>query len=378
MPPRLSRLDPRSVLLCLAAVLCSGCRPAQDTLAASSITLDASDSTFRYVGRVAETDSGAVDLLGTAAYVEFMFAGDSATLSLSTVGGPGGYSFATVEVDGEYLGRYRIGVDSIRTIVVAPGALAPGEHRLRLSQASEPWVGHLIFHAASAKTITPAAERRATVSFFGDSISAGAASDTTGMGCDEALYGDQANAFLAFPARTGRLLNLDYVVHAQSGRGLYVNWNAQDPPLPALLDHLAMDTTDTRTYELATEDPVAAVICLGTNDMNAGEARTTTPFDSTHFTEMYIAFVDRLLAAYPRAGVVLVTSPLSGPPQSLVLERILERVEQRALATHPSLRIAIANVSGYPVNGCSRVPHPSTADQALIAETVAAVVKKLL
>ncbi len=341
------------------------------------LSYPAGHEAYRYVGRTGIDSSGAYDLMGSAAYVEFEYTGDSVSLEVATAGGPNGYSFATVEVDGEYLGRFKIPTDTVTSLGFATGSSTPGPHRLRLSQASEPWVGHLLFYAAAAKTITRAPDREATVTFFGDSISAGAGSDTTGVGCDEAHYGDQANAFLAFPARAGRLLNVDYVVHAQSGRGLYVNWNAEDPPLPALLDHLSMDTTDTRTYDLTAEDPIAAVVCLGTNDMNGGEARADTPFDSTHFEQVYVGFVDRLVAAYPRAAIVLVTTPLSGPPQAAVLERILARVKQHANEAHPNVRVGIANVTGYPVSGCSRVPHPNITDQALIAETVAAVVREV-
>ena len=335
---------------------------------------------YRYVGRVDSTTApGEVHLVGVASYVEFGFSGDSVAVVVSSEGGPDGYSFATVEIDGAYRGRFEIPEDEETRLAFVVDAGAQAEpHRLRLSQASEQWVGALRFLGASAKTLHPAPARRGRVSFFGDSISAGAASDTTGKSCDEEHYGDLANGFLAFPARAARLLDLDYVVHAQSGRGLYVNWNAEDPPLPALLDHLSMDTSDARAYDLATEDPILAVIALGTNDISDGEARAASPFDSSVYTMRYVGFADRLAEAYPRADFVLVTSPMTRGERGALLARSIARARDMIAERHPSREVVIADVTGMPNNGCSAVPHPTIDDQAAIAERVATAAREVL
>ena len=332
---------------------------------------------FRYVGRVdTAATAGEAHLIGVASYVEFEFEGDSVVLAVSSDGGPDGYSFATVEIDGAYRGRFEIGEDTVTRL--AFGTSDGGRHRVRLSQASEQWVGALRFLGASAKTLHRAPARRGTVSFFGDSISAGAASDTTGKSCAEEHYGDLANGFLAFPARAARLLDLDYVVHAQSGRGLYVNWNAEDPPLPALLDHLSMDTTDARAYDLSEEDPLLAVIALGTNDINDGDERAGSRFDSSVYAMRYVAFADRLAEAYPRADFVLVTSPMTRGERGALLARSIARARDIIAERHPRREVVIADVTGMPNNGCSSVPHPTVEDQIAIAERVAGAAKLVL
>ena len=355
---------------------CLACGTPPDT-DATYVPVGSGGAPYRYVGRVDSAAATHADLIGVASYVEFAFTGDSVALAFSATDGPDGYSFATVEIDGRYEGRFEVPVGDTTFLGFDVGD-AGGEHVLRLSQASEQWVGALRFYGASAKTLQHAPARRGLAAFFGDSISAGAASDTTGKSCAEEHYGDLANGFLAFPARAARMLELDYVVHAQSGRGLYVNWNAEDPPLPALLGHLSLDTADARGYDLAAEDPILAVVALGTNDSNGGEVRADTPFDTVQYEAAYADFLDRLARAYPRADFVLVTSPMAAAPLADLLDRSIARVRDAAAERLPERDFAVANVSGLPNNGCSAVPHPTIDDQIAIAERVAAAAREVL
>ena len=373
--PRLRFARPQTALAAVAAlfVIVPSCVRQEVDLVTVPV---AASAPYRYMGRVDSAQAGQVDLIGVASYVEFGFTGDSIEVFVSAEGGPAGYSFATVEVDGVYRGRFEIpDGDTTRLSFSAEG---DGHHRLRLSQASEQWVGALIFYGAAAESVTRSEARRGLAAFFGDSISAGAGSDTTGKSCDEEFYGDLANGFLAFPARAARMLELDYVVHAQSGRGLYVNWNAEDPPLPAILGHLSMDTADQRAYDISAEDPVLAVVALGTNDINAGPERSAAPFDTVVYESVYDGFIDRLTDAYPRADFVLVTSPMAEEPIASLLTRSIHRVLNNARARHPDREFAIANVNGLPNNGCSNVPHPTIDDQVAIAERVAAAARTVL
>ena len=373
-------IGPLGVLFLVLGGCNPGADPAppseSDLAAAAAATLAHDAPAFRYVGRVDPgTPAGATALVGAASYVEFEFRGDTLYLGLGAAEKFGGYTWAIVELDGAYAGRHRIERSRDRPLALA--SPRPREWvRARVHHGAEPLFSHLAFRGARADSLRAPRERPArTVAFFGDSMSSGAASDTTAGPCGREHA--NANAYLAFPARVGRAVGADYVVHSASGRGLYTNWNGQEPPLPALLPHLYLDTASAKTYDMAADPLDAAVVVLGANDVNhAPELRPA--FDSARFERAYLTFVAGLAADYPTLRLLLVDSPMHGGDTGALLGRIIERVAQQARRAHPGMEIATHRVPAEPLHGCPAGPHPSVDDHARIAEGIVGKLRALL
>lgn len=327
---------------------------------------------FRYVGRVDSSDAGAYVLAGAASYVEFGLGAGGTTVLLTAADYNVDSTWAVAEVDEQYLGRYAVHHDDTLRLDIAP--LASGDdsavRRVRVFHAAEQLMGRLRFHGTvggAVQTFENVPTRR--VAFFGDSMSGGAASDVSGGPCSSGL--SNANAYLAFPARIGRALDADYLVHAASGRGLYTNWNGQDPPLPDLLPHLYMDTADARPYALGDFDADLAVVALGTNDLNSAPD-LRAEFDPAVFEASYRRFVDTLHEAYPRAALALIGTPMHGGAKNDTLNAIIARVAAYAKTSYPHLDARAIPLEDRELHGCPAGPHPSLEDHAVIAEEIVA------
>ena len=364
-----------ALLTGLTLLLCAAC--VQSTKMLTQRPADAPE--FRYVGRVDTTDASRPVLAGAASYVEFLAGGDSLFVTLTAKApSAGDHTFAAVEIAGEYRGRFYVPIGDTTFAFALPGGTTEAQHRIRVHHAAEALTSRLVFVSARAQTLAAApAEGRELAVFFGDSMSSGAASDTTYRACGEGEYHDQTNAYLAFPARVGRALDMDYIVHSASGRGLYTNWNGQDPPLPALLPHLYLDTADATPYDMASADPVLAVVALGTNDLNS--APDLRPeFDSVTFRNAYRDLIDAIVQAHPRAAVLLSSSAMQSGPSARSFEGVLRRVVADARRRHPSLDIDATMLGDMELSGCPAGPHPSVEEHAVIAEQLLADARELL
>lgn len=366
----------RVVLGLLLCCLLLGCAPtpAPDD---SDARVEPDSKAFRYVGRVDSADAGAYVLAGAATYVEFALDAEGTDVLLTAADYNVDSTWAVAEVDGAYVGRYAAHhADTLRLRIEDASAESGAERRVRIFHAAEQLMGRLVFHGTEGGRVSRhAGKPTRRVAFFGDSMSGGAASDISAGPCSTGL--SNANAYLAFPARVGRALESDYVVHAASGRGLYTNWNGQDPPLPELLPHLYMDTAAAEPYRLSDFDADLAVVALGTNDLNS--APDLRPeFDPAVFEATYRRFVDTLLAGYPRAALALVGTPMHGGAKNDTLNAIIERVAAYAKTAHPGLTARAVPLEARELHGCPAGPHPSTEDHAAIAAEIVAGIEGML
>ena len=333
---------------------------------------------YMYTGRIDQSNPLATVLAGPASYVEFAFEGDSVTVLLTATNYEAGHTWAAVEVGGEYFGRFRVTAkDTVQLSIPRSESDDSPPYTVRIHHAAEPLFGRLVFLGARGQVVKPSYSPSDLVIFFGDSMSCGAASDTTSGPCNYGAYHDNTNAYLAFPARVGRAMDAHFIVHAVSGRGLYTNWNGQDPPLPALLPYLYLDTANVMPYDMTADQPLAAVIALGTNDLNsAPELRPE--FDSTRFENTYVEFVKTLHEHSPSTAILMSTSVMHAGTKGRLLSRILDRVATRSRSNYPNLKIAKSQLEEMELHGCPAGPHPSTEEHAVIATQLTRDLKALL
>ena len=341
-------------------------------------TVSAEAEVFTYKGRIDQSNPLAPVLAGPASYVEFAFEGDNITVLLTATNYQVGHTWAAVEVDGEYFGRFRVTAkDTVQLSIPRSESDDSPPHTIRIHHAVEPLFGRLVFLGARGQVVKPSYSPSDLVIFLGDSMTCGAASDTTSGPCNYGAYHDNTNAYLAFPARVGRAMDAHFIVHAVSGRGLYTNWNGQDPPLPVLLPYLYLDTANAMPYDMTVNQPVAAVVALGTNDLNsAPELRSE--FDSTRFENTYVEFVKTLHEHSPSTAILMSTSVMHAGTKERLLSRILDRVATRSRSNYPNLKIAKSQLEEMELHGCPAGPHPSTEEHAVIATQLTRDLKALL
>ena len=290
------------------------------------------DPAIGRMGRTLVTTKGTIELISSAALVEFKFRGDTCAALLSSVAGEGQYQWVTLELDGEYVGRRKVeGPNPQRVTVQVPGG---GWHTLRIVKATEASNGVVVFHRAEAAALAPVEESRGfRVEFIGNSITAAMGADTTDLPCGKgSKWYDQHNAWWSYAAISARNVKAEFMLSAISGAGIYRNWNSDGPTVPQQYRSAYLRIDSTRSWDFSSWQPDVVTIALGTNDMSPGDrTKARDPFDSARFVTTYVEFVRTVTGNYPNTQVVLLTSPMMTGTRAATLYRCLQSVRQQCL-----------------------------------------------
>jgi hypothetical protein len=124
--------------------------------------------------------------------------------------------------------------------------------------------------------------------------------------------------------------------------------------------------------------PAVVCIALGTNDCSHGDGKhARLPFDSAVFVSTYIPFVRLVKGKYPEARIALLSSPMVGGPDGLLLKRCLRAVKQAIDGLYPAgKRVAVFDFAPMQPRGCGY--HPSVEDHAVLAQELVPFLKGLL
>jgi hypothetical protein len=162
------------------------------------------------------------------------------------------------------------------------------------------------------------------IEFIGNSITCGAAADTSEAGCGKGVYHDQHNAYYAYGPRVARALNLNYILSSVSGIGIYRTWNMDGPSMPQVYEKESFNLHDSMLWNFKTYTPKIVSIALGTNDLSNGDGiHPRQPFDSAVFVKKYIAFVQLVKSKYPAATIALLSSPMINEDNRVLLQNAL-------------------------------------------------------
>ena len=276
-----------------------------------------------------------------------------------------GHDWLTVVVDGGEPTRLRV-ERGTRRLALASG-LRRGEHTLVLSKATEGQNGYqrlLAIHTAELRRADELPGRR--IEFIGNSITSGYGLDARQVACGAGTWYDQTHAWLAFGPRVARAVGAQWMLSSVSGIGMLRNWNSDHPVMPDVYAGVYMDYADTLTrWDFNRYTPDLVVVSLGTNDFSDGGGPAPRPaLDGDAFVRNYVRFVEGVRARYPRARLLLVTSPMLDADRNARLAALLDRViAERAAAGDRALsRFGFA--ARY-VAGCNG--HPNLDEQARMA-----------
>ena len=152
--------------------------------------------------------------------------------------------------------------------------------------------------------------------FIGDSITCGASSDLSVVPCDKGKWYDQHNAYLSYGPTTARALHAQWHLSSVSGIGLMHSCCDMKVTMPDVFG--SMNLRDkTLPWDFRRYQPDVVTICLGQND---GEQ------DPAAFRDNYIKFIRQVRAAYPKAQIVCLSSPMGDARLTAYLKDNLTQV----------------------------------------------------
>ena len=356
----------RLIIFFVSAILFSSCKSEQ---VSQNQYFESQQEAFTYSGRTLPSSEG-TKLITSASSVRADVYGDSVTVFLKSDNEQ--HQYVSVEINGEYNGRFRIKKDTLKFALPRPDSA----NTITILKDTEASNGELTFNGFRAQNIskTPV-KKRAKIEFIGDSITCGMGADTSEIDCEEGEWYDQHNAYMAYGPRVARMLDVDFEVNCVSGMGIYRNWNDEDQPvMPDVYPYLHLNEEHGKRASLLEENaPDIVSIALGTNDFSLGDQqKPRLPFKADKFKENYTGFIHSLIKIYPEAKIALLSSPMTGVEESKELVRILRDIQQE----FPDRTIEIFEFANMDPGGCTN--HPNLKDHQLMAEELAPFYRQLL
>ncbi|HET7458899.1 MAG TPA: GDSL-type esterase/lipase family protein [Gemmatimonadaceae bacterium] len=283
------------------------------------------------------------------------------------------HNWFTVVVDGGEPVRLRTS-PSQRRYTLASG-LPLGVHTIALSKATEGQNGRhrlIDVHTGELLVPDPLPERR--IEFVGNSITSGYGLDPRPLACDAGTWYDQTHAWLAYGPRVARRVNAQWMLSSVSGIGMHRNWNSDAPAMPRVYGGVYMEYADTLSaWDFARYTPDLVVVALGTNDFSDGGGKTPRPaLDGPAFVRDYTRFVAGVRARYPRARLLLLTSPTIDSTRNARLGDYLRQVIAARAAAGDSALATYAWKGRY-VAGCNG--HPGLEEHVRMADELEPVVR---
>lgn len=335
---------------------------------------NATNKLLNYQGRFEVLKDSSVALISSAASVDFLVESDSIHIYVQSDNNS--HNYISIIINGENLGRFKVNSKNISKISLQ--LKSQGENHISIFKATEAGSGAIIFKGIdSQKLLQPTILKKATIEFIGDSITCGAASDTTFVACNEGEYLDFHNAYLAYGPIIARNLHVNFILSSVSGIGIYRNWNDEhllEPIMPEVYENLYLNTDTSKKYKSSIAPDIVS-ICIGTNDFSKGDGfKKREPFQKEKFTSNYINFVNTVYNNYPQAKLVLLNSPIIGDEQNAILNSCLEEVAQ--YYSKKQKTILVFKFDKVYNNGCSY--HPSISDHQKMAKSLTPFFKELL
>jgi len=339
---------------------------------------DSINDTFHYAGRVEVQENNKVLLIASASSVSFEFEGNTCIINLQSVDTYEHHNFVSLELDGEYIGRVRIEKGTAQKIPITI-TNKNKKHHLTIYKATEAANGAVLFIGTTAKLIESIAPKKKKIEFIGDSITCGFGNDTAEIPCGTGEWYDQHNGYWAYGPIASRSLDVDYVLSAVSGFGMYRNWNDEhkdEAIIPDVYENLYLNKDNSKPYNFAFQ-PDLVSICLGTNDLSDGDGKKERlPFNEEKYVSNYITFIETVYKHAPAARIVLLNSPMVSGDRNVVLVRCLKKVIEAFQHDTQHKTIALFEFQSMKPNGCGS--HPDIADDKIMADQLIPYFKKLL
>jgi hypothetical protein len=350
-------------LILLALCFNMGCRKEKMTV------FPASDPRMAWHGRTWVDNTGLRYLIGSASSLRCMFYGDRCRVWMQNAAPGEDYNYISIVIDGVRQPRTALRLDSLSPVEVIPATPGP-VHTLEVYKETEAVNGAVIISQIEADSLgTIPMSHKKRIEFIGNSITAGMSTDASGIPCDAGTWYDQHNAYDAYGPRVARALDMEYMISAFSGIGIYRNSHGDSPVMRDIYPSAFLSPNPNSPrwdFKLFTPDIVS--ICLGTNDFSGGDGPAPrAPFDPALFIPAYVDFIGTVHGHYPDAQIIITNTPMLNRQQNEILMDCLLKIKTQAEADITSLKpLYIFSFSNEYHGGC--MGHPSVEEQGKMAE----------
>lgn len=336
----------------------------KETMAGGTLTFYPADHGFiRYMGRIDFSNPKLPRFWQPAVMISFRFKGDDAEIIVNDEQLWGSnQNYLELVVDGHAV---RLQTKGKRDTISVKLYLKPGKlHDVILYKNTEANIGYLeLAGIRCQQLVKPAKPPKRKIECIGNSITCGASSDLSGIPCGKGKWQDQHNAWLSYGAVTARSLQAQVHLSSVSGIGLMHSCCNLDIVMPRVFDKISM-RNDTIQWDFSRYQPDIVTICLGQNDGVQ---------DSAAFCNNYIQFLKTVREYYPRAKLLLLSSPMADDRLREFLRSSLHAVVN-ILQQEGEKRVRLHVFEKSYTGGCDY--HPSTEEHAVIAAELSGVIRK--
>ena len=323
---------------------------------------------IQYQGRIDFNNKKEPVLIGSAAFAEIHFSGDSCTVLLQKQNPEGEYNFVSIELDGEYIGRIKLEKEGMQGY---PVWIPSGKenHVIKIFKSTEAGNNTIVFGGIRCFNVLqlPLIHQR-KIEFIGNSITCGMGIDWQEIPCHTGVWYDQHNAYFAYGPQSAMALDAQFMLSSVSGIGIYRNWNSPGPAMPEVYENKYLNTDNSKKWQFSSYVPDLVSICLGTNDFSDGDGSyNRLPFDSAQYVDSYIQFVKTIYSHYPETQVCLLSGPMVSGEKAIKFENCITAVRGYFAENEPAKRkIATYFFKDMPPHGCDS--HPDKEDHKKMAE----------
>jgi hypothetical protein len=361
----------KKLLLVLACIICYALQnfaqsfqvKIDSSYAADKNLFVADHPMIQYTGRIDLSNTELPRMWSPGVYISMQFKGTSITAVINDQElWNKNHNYLEIIVDGE---TKRIQT-KYKNNYVTISNLAAGLHRLTICKNTESNIGYTEFGGVYCdRLIKPLPKPKRKIEFIGNSITCGASSDMSEVPCGKGVWHDQHNAYMAYGPATARTLNAQWHLSSVSGIGLIHSCCNMNIIMPPVFDKIDM-RGDSVPWDFKRYQPDVITICLGQNDGIQ---------DSAKFCTAYVDFIRQLRKHYPKAQLVLLTSPMADEKLKAVLKNQINGV-LNFLNKEGDKKISKYFFSRSYNGGCDY--HPSLEEHQLIAAELTAYLKKLM
>jgi hypothetical protein len=358
------------IFFCLLTLGCSSSK----INTTKTATLTAAD--LKPFGRSIINADHNLELISSAVHFGFSFEGNECQV-FASIPNATGHNYLQYELDGVYQKRIRIDGSTTQPITIK--AATGGKHTVWIYKATEAHTGAIVIQKVTGNKIKTLQKPAAPlIEFIGNSITCGAAADSSEVPCGKGEYHDQHNAYAAYGPGVARALNTNFILSSVSGIGTYRNWNADGPTMPQVYENANFQLNDKQPWDFKRYSPRIVSIALGTNDFSRGDGvKKRLPFDSAGFVGNYIKFVQLVKSKYPAAQIALLSSPMVNGSSRALLQNCLTAVKRQVDALNATgARVELFFFEPMQARGCSG--HPNVEDHAILTKELIPFFKKLL